>query len=169
MNAALMAAAVVVAAAAGAAGGYAAHPGTAPAARTPSPTATAAASPTSTATPSPTPTPSRLACWDTAQTQVALNDCAAADMRAAEHTLTAVLATVRAAAGTRQRAALDRAHREWLAYRDTICASNADGGTIDGLDVASCRATLATDHAREICTWWSPNSAEDQPAECPKQ
>ncbi len=117
--------------------------------------------------PSPTPSPTDTACFDTAQTQVRLNECAAAEAHDAEATLDAVLADARAQSTGANRAVLDRAQRQWAAYRGTFCDSFApDDGSLAPMNFAGCRASLALDRARDVCFRLSPNSDEDAPPSC---
>jgi uncharacterized protein YecT (DUF1311 family) len=120
--------------------------------------------------PSPSPTasasPSPTSCLDTAQTQLDLNTCATAQSASAERALAEVLATVRNASEPARRADLDRGQRAWIAYRDTFCPTYGAGGSIDAMNVATCRANLAFERARAICDWYAPQAPEDAPAVC---
>ena len=140
-------------------GHRAAGPSPAPA---PSTTASLAGTPTASATPSP---PS---CFDTAESTLEMNDCAARDERDAERLLAAVLAAVRKKLDPAGRATLDRTQRAWRAYRDTFCPTFRAGGSIDTLNELGCYAGLEMDRARDVCDWYSPNATEDRPAICAK-
>jgi uncharacterized protein YecT (DUF1311 family) len=166
MNAALaaVAAAAVLVAGAGAGGyAYGTHHATPAARTTVSPTPTSPAPTTPPATQSPTPTPTPTSCFDTAQTQLAMNDCAGAEATKAAATLAKVLTEAHRRLDGPEEAALDRAQRAWLAYRGTYCASLTGGGTIDPTNVALCWSDLDTRRARDVCTFLSPNGGDETP------
>jgi uncharacterized protein YecT (DUF1311 family) len=165
MNAALTAAAAAVLVAGAGAGGYAygTHHATPAARATAQPTPTSPAPTTPPATPSPTPTPTPTSCFDTAQTQLAMNDCAGAEATKAAATLAKVLTEAHRRLDGPEEAALDRAQRAWLAYRAAYCDSLAAGGSIDAMNVASCRSGLDTERARDVCTFLFPNGGDETP------
>lgn len=135
----------------------------------PAPSASASPTPTETpsATPSETPSPDATAtgCFATADTQLELNDCAAADARDADRKLTAVLADARRLTTGDARAAFDKAQREWETYRDTFCDSYlVDGGSIGPMNAAGCRTRLDLARARDVCDFLSPNGPDAPPS-----
>jgi uncharacterized protein YecT (DUF1311 family) len=168
VNARATLALVVVVAAASAYGGYTVGDSPAKDARpAPSATPTPSPSPTPSPTPSDTPSPEPTAtgCFASADTQLQLNDCAAADARDAERKLAAVLADARRVTTGQARTAFDKAQREWETYRDTFCDSYLiDGGSIGPMNAQGCRAGLALARARDVCNLLSPNGPDAPPS-----
>jgi uncharacterized protein YecT (DUF1311 family) len=163
----------LVVAAAAAFGGYAVGRDRAePVAGNPAPSVTQVPpSPTVPATPSATPSPTASPgpdeeCVAAAQTQLALNECAALAAADAEAQLGEVLADVRRGTSGAQRTALDKSQREWLTYRKTFCdAFLVASGSIGLMNFSTCRADLAVQRARALCTFASPN-VEAEPPSC---
>ncbi|MCM2972194.1 lysozyme inhibitor LprI family protein [Larsenimonas suaedae] len=99
------------------------------------------------AAPSQTPsTPAQTECHD-AQTQTAMNQCAAEALQNAEHRLTTTYQSLKDALGSAaERAALETAQRRWTAYRDAECqfqGAPSAGGSIHTLVVAQCKTALS--------------------------
>ncbi|MCM5704246.1 lysozyme inhibitor LprI family protein [Larsenimonas salina] len=92
------------------------------------------------------PTPAQAECHD-AQTQTAMNQCAAKAFQNAEHRLTTTYQSLKDALGpTAERAALETAQRRWAAYRDAECQFQgvpSAGGSIHALVVAQCKTALS--------------------------
>ena len=90
-----------------------------------------------------------------ATSQLALDQCAAAELQAADTTLNAayqqILGRLRGDADTAQ--LLRAAQRAWLGFRDGECAfaaSAATQGSIHPMLVASCRAGLTRQRAEQL-------------------
>lgn len=119
----------------------------------------AASTTSSNSTSTPTPFPSATECGDGDQSQ--LNDCAGQELAAAEATLGTVLADVLSHAGFR-RGALEESQQQWLVYREVFCQAHAlEDGSIQELNVLSCKAALTTQRSRDVCEWILPNSGLD--------
>lgn len=87
------------------------------------------------------------------RTQAEMNTCAAEDYRAADADLNRVYGELRARLDSRRRQALLGAQRAWLRYRDAHCAfdgSAVEGGSMQPLVVASCRAVVTRARTAEL-------------------
>jgi len=83
-------------------------------------------------------------CMANAQTTLEMSECAHADRTAADAELNRVYGQLLASlADAGERAALKKAERAWITFRDAHCAFatfSSRGGTIHGVEVASCLA-----------------------------
>jgi uncharacterized protein YecT (DUF1311 family) len=109
----------------------------------------------------PASAPTTSTCWDTATTQLDMDDCAEKDYETADTELNAVYTqTVAAAAagtnwadGPTLKATLETAEKGWIAFRDADCdfAGNAqaEGGTMEPMLETQC----GTDRTHERTRW----------------
>jgi uncharacterized protein YecT (DUF1311 family) len=97
------------------------------------------------------------------KTQTVMNICAGRDFEAADRDLNRAYGELRAMLAERDReleprlrgieAALVAGQRGWIAYRDghcTVAGSEARGGTMESLLVATCKAELTRHRTREL-------------------
>jgi uncharacterized protein YecT (DUF1311 family) len=87
------------------------------------------------------------------RTQTEMNACAAEDYRVADAELNRVYGELRARLDPRRRQVLVVAERAWLRYRDAHCAfagSEVEGGSMQPLVVASCRAAATRARTAEL-------------------
>ncbi len=100
-----------------------------------------------------------------AMTQAEMNACAAADFQTADKALNALWPKVRKAMaawdktlsetslGTGAEAAVVKAQRAWIDYRDGQCDAegfSAHGGTMEPLLIESCKATMTRARTQEL-------------------
>ncbi|MBI2169883.1 MAG: DUF1311 domain-containing protein [Actinobacteria bacterium] len=101
-------------------------------------------------------------------TQADLNDCAIGELRDAEGKLEDVLTDVRPHAGARSEA-LAESQRLWLEYRDVFCEAHAfEEGSIQPLNVASCKTALTQARIDDVCSWLVPNAEPDAVGDYPE-
>lgn len=63
--------------------------------------------------------PAQAKCWDTAESQRAMNECAAADWQAADREMNAVYGRLMASGDSVFKDRLQQAQRAWLKFRDS--------------------------------------------------
>lgn len=99
---------------------------------------------------------------DCTGTQQELNTCAAEELEQVGAALDAVLADVRSFVSTARQRALDDSQQQWISYRDTLCEAHAlEDGSIQTLNVLTCRIDLTHQRAVDVCTWALPNAELD--------
>lgn len=95
--------------------------------------------------------------------------CAGAENLRESTNLDAVLSQVRARESPSKQAALDESQRQWAAYVATFCSAHtSDGGSLDPVDEASCKAELTHQRAVDVCNWFMPNADLDAVADPPE-
>jgi uncharacterized protein YecT (DUF1311 family) len=87
-------------------------------------------------------------CWDTAQTQLALNQCAEADLKAADADLNAVYKQLMARPDGAFTQRLRAAQRAWVAFRDAHVAA-LYGASTEGSVRPMCAALALRDLTQE--------------------
>lgn len=102
-------------------------------------------------------------------TQLALNECAAKALEAAEGTLDERLAEIRDRLGDlpERAEALDAAQTAWQAYREAECtfaASGVEGGSIYPLVMADCQRTVTEARIEALAPYLA---CEEGDTECP--
>jgi uncharacterized protein YecT (DUF1311 family) len=98
--------------------------------------------------PSVSESASKSTCWDTAQTQMALNQCAEADLKAADADLNAAYKQLMARPDEAFKQRLRAAQRAWVAFRDAHVAA-LYGGSTEGSVRPMCAALTLRDLTQE--------------------
>jgi uncharacterized protein YecT (DUF1311 family) len=98
-------------------------------------------------------------------------ECAQGEYQREAATLDAALSQVRAREPASRQAALDKSQRRGEIFVATFCSAHGmDGGSIAGVNVATCRAALARQRAVDVCNWFMPNAEfgalADPPGAC---
>ncbi|HEX8180644.1 MAG TPA: lysozyme inhibitor LprI family protein [Pyrinomonadaceae bacterium] len=94
-------------------------------------------------------------CFDTAHTQLELNECADKDYKTADAALNRVYNQLAAKLSNEEKAKLKEVELNWLKYRDANCTFEADayaGGSIAPFTYSNCLARMTrtrTDELRE--------------------
>ncbi|MCJ2035778.1 lysozyme inhibitor LprI family protein [Methylobacterium sp. J-068] len=86
-------------------------------------------------------------------TQMALNACAAADLKRADDAMNAAYGTLMERIGPKAREGLRAAQKAWLPFRDQSCALEAlgsEGGSIRPMILAGCLAHLTDDRTKTL-------------------
>jgi len=88
----------------------------------------------------------------------AMHDCIGEDLRSQDERLNATYSVLRNALAAERHAALQRAQRDWIRFRDSNCALRLDkaGGTLAGVAAGDCRRRMTRERADELAALVPP-------------
>lgn len=88
----------------------------------------------------------------------AMHGCIGQDLRAHDERLNGNYSVLRNTLAAERRAALQRAQRDWIRFRDSNCAlrQNRDGGTLAGVAVGDCKRRMTRERADELAALMPP-------------